>query len=116
MRPRYLDPSPSRIKESKNKSDDSRSPSPVKKTKKTTPVKSTGFGRASRSPKKTKTKKSKPATAAKARDKTPPGKKRVAFRGQYVFVTDDEYESGSDKEDSDKYSSDDGKKSVVSKV
>ena len=33
-----------------------------------------------------------------------------------MFVTDDEYESGSDKEDSDKYGSDDGKKSVVSKV
>merc|ERR1719362_1778789 len=27
---------------------------------------------------------------------TPPGKKRVAFRGQYIFVTDDEYDSDDD--------------------
>ena len=30
---------------------------------------------------------------------TPPGKKRVAFRGQYIFVTDDEYDSDDDSDD-----------------
>ena len=39
-------------------------------------------------------------TADSIRVPTPPGKRRVAFRGQYIFVTDDEDEySGSDDDD-----------------
>ena len=51
-----------------------------------------------------------PIKFAGAREKTPPGKKRMAFRGQYIFVSDDDdydYDEDKDNRAGDKKGSDD---------
>ena len=88
IKPRYLDPSPTRSQPQKKVED--KPSSPVKKAKK----------RSNKVASKKAENSTNKGKKALPREKTPPCKKRIAFRGEYIFVTDEESDdSGKDSVD-----------------